>query len=242
MQNIKLGLDCPTNLLYQVQPFADYDYVLVDKACQDPMYLEYFKNSKKEKLLNNRILMQWEPVPLDRIKKVWDIIGGRVIAPDWMWDSEKTFGAYEECCRTFGEENVVGVIQGINRRDVDWCIDLYGEKVAIPFDVGSPKEDPVEAKVYRRMRLVGQLCGMEIHLLGLTSLDELDFYRDSSSRVTSLNTGLPVMLALEGKKMEDFCEDKRHSSYHGMDMDSSSYDKSVLRLLEDNISFLRRLL
>lgn len=241
MPNIKLGLDCPTNLLYQVQPFADYDYVLVDKACEDPLYLEYFKNSKKEKLLNNRILMKWEPVPLEKIRRIWNIIGGRVIAPDWMWESEKTFGAYEECCKAFGEDQVIGVIQGITQKDIDTCIDLYGEKVAIPFDVGSPKEDPIEAKVYRRIRVVKQLSGMEIHLLGLTTIEELDFYSYSDT-VVSLNTGIPVMLALEGNRIENFCEDKKHSAYHSMDMDEPTFDKSTLRLLEDNISFLRRLL
>jgi hypothetical protein len=236
MQRIGLGLDCPTGWLEKVQLLADYDYVLVDKALADKTYLNYFKNSNRPKILNNRVLLEWEPLPLDRIKEVWDILGGAVISPDWMWESSKTFGSYEECCRTFREENVIGVVQGVTLGDIDICLRLYGEKVALPFDIGSKKEESYRVKMGRRIAMVNVLEGRKkIHLLGLTNPKELEFYKDSYS-VESLNTGLPILLASQGKKLEYFDEDKKDSSYHGLDMDFPTID---FDLVKENISYLK---
>jgi len=241
MQNIKLGLDCPTSWLEIVQPLADYDYILVEKASKDKKYLRYFRNSPRPKILNNRVMMKGEPVSLELIESVRDEVGGgEVIAPDWMWNSKQTFDAYEECCDTFGEENVIGVIQGITPEDIDTCLSLYGNKIAIPFDVGSFKQDAIELKVRRRIELVGKLSAKKIHLLGLTTVKELEFY--SSDTCESLNTGLPVLLAYQGIYIEDFYEDKMHSSYHFMDMDNPPIDDRTEELIKDNVSFIKRLL
>ena len=238
MQNIKLGLDCPTGWLERLYPFTDYDYVLVDKALRDFDYRSFFMQSEKPKILNNRIMKQWEPLPLNDIKRVWDILGGSVIAPDWMWDHESTLNAYEECCNTFGEENVIGVVQGIERDEIDACLDFYGERIAIPFDVGSAKEDPPEIKVKRRIQVVNALGDRRIHLLGLVHPSELREY-GSSSPVESLNTGLPVLLALQGKHIRDFEEDKKHSSYHSLDMDTPMLTDAVYQLILNNIGELK---
>ena len=236
MQTIKLGLDCPTGWLFYIEDLVDYHYILVDKALKDSTYLKYFKNRDKLKLLNNRAMMQGVPLPLDEIKKVWDILGGQVIAPDWMWDPERTFNAYEDCCKAFGKENVIGVLQGMEEEDVD----RYGDEVAIPFDLGSEKEEPWEVKADRRIRMVEKLKGKKIHLLGLTSPRELEHYGCDS--VVSLNTGLPILLAMQKKDIRNFEEDKRDSAYHSMDMDFPLLDNSTYKLMRENIKIIRRLL
>jgi len=242
MQRISLGLDCPTSWLEQVQPLADYDYVLVDKALRDKAYLNYFKNSNRPKILNNRVLLGWEPLPLSQIKEVWDTLGGMVISPDWMWDSSRTFGAYEECCKAFGEKNVIGVLQGVTLSDIDTCLRLYGGKIALPFDLGSKKEETVQVKMGRRLVVVDIFeTRRKIHLLGLTNPKELESYRYSDA-VESLNTGLPILLALQGQDIGGYDEEKKRSSYHSMDMSHPSLSYETLKLVEANVEYIRRLL
>lgn len=241
MQGISLGLDCPRGWLGQVRLLVDYDYVLIDKASKDPAYLNYFKQSSRPKLLNSRVIKEWVPVSLDEMKKVWDVLGGVVISRDWLWEPKRTFDAYEESCKAFGQENVIGVMQGTSQEDIDTCLGLYGNKIALPFDVGSAKEDSLQVKICRRIMLVDALKHKRIHLLGLTSPKELEFYRYPDS-VESLNTGLPILLALQGKKIEGYFEDKKDSSYHGIDMDNPPLSFETLRLVRSNIRFLRNLL
>lgn len=241
MQGISLGLDCPTGLLELVQPLADYDYVLVEKASREPAYLSFFKTSRKPKLLNNRLIGKAESVPLDEIKRVWDVLGGEVIAPDWMGASKKTFDAYDECCKTFGEENVVGVIQGTSQEDIDTCLGLYGSKVALPFDVGSTYEEDIQVKVHKRFVMVGALESKRIHLLGLLDPRELEFYGYPDS-VESLNTGFPILLALQGRYVGDYRGDKSRSSHNSMNMSNPKVDNKTYGLIEDNVRYIKRLL
>lgn len=237
---IKLGLDCPTSWLEQVQPLADYDYVLVDKALKDERYLNYFEKSNRPKILNNRLMFTGEPISLDKIKIVWDVLGGEVLAPDWMGDPWKTHSIYEECRELFGEVNVIGVMQGTTRDNIYSCHVIYGNKVALPFDVGSKKEDSVSVKVCRRILSVFALSAKKVHLLGLTTPRELEAYKDVDN-VESLNTGLPILLAMQGKSLRNFNENKKDSSYHSMDMDIP-LDEKTFKLVEENIKELRNLL
>ncbi len=238
---VKLGLDCPTSWLGLVQPLGDFDYVLVDKVLRDPIYLDYFKTSPRPKVLNNRLIGTGMPVALGDIKEVWGQLGGMVIASDWMNDHIRTLGAYEECCRAFGSDNVVGVLQGVSDQEVKDCLDLYGERVAVPFDVGSRKEESAWVKACRRALVTYSLGERKVHLLGLTNPKELEFYRECPN-IESLNTGLPMLLAFKGQSLTYSEKDKASSSYHDMDMGSPPVNYQTFKLLEDNIRELRGLL
>jgi hypothetical protein len=62
--SIQIGLDSPTSWIGIVQPLADFDYVLVDKALRDTTYLDYFKKSSRPKVLNNRLIGTDTSIPL----------------------------------------------------------------------------------------------------------------------------------------------------------------------------------
>jgi len=238
---MKLGLDSPTGWLQYTQPFADYDYVLAEKALSDELYLEFFKRSSKPKLINNRLMGTDTSRQLEDIVKVWKILGGQVIAPDWGNDHLRTIDAFGLCAEEVGWDNVIGVIQSLDEADIAECIEIYGEKVAVGFDVGSEHEDDELDKVYRRIKVVRQLKGRKVHLLGMTQPGELLFYK-SMPWVESINTGTPVMLGFKGILLENYERVKDVSSYNYMDMDYPPFHKDIMKLVEENIEYLRRLL
>ena len=238
---MKLGLDCPTSWLEYIQTYADYDYVLVEKCLSDEAYLNFFKNSPKEKLLNNRLMGADMPRQLEDVVKVWEILGGTVIAPDWGNDHIRTIDAYGICCEEVGWENVIGVIQTTNESNILECLEIYGDKVAVGFDVGSEHEDEEEDKMHRRIKVVRQLEGKKVHLLGMTSPGELISYRYMSN-VESLNSGLPVLLGFKGMRLLSGRRVKDVSSYNYMDMDDPPWNENIFDLIESNIADLRFLL
>ena len=71
---------------------------------------------------------------------------------------------------------------------------------------------------------------------------ELEFYR-SNTRVESLNTGLPMLLASRGESLR-FHKGrvKDVSSYNYMDMNYPPVGLHTFRLLERNVGTLRELL
>jgi len=237
----KLGLDCPTNWLEFIQPMADYDYVLVEKCLKDRKYLDFFKRSPREKILNNRLMGTDTSRVLSDVLEVWKELGGQVIAPDWGNDHGKTLEGYKECCRLIPRENVIGVVQTTNCWEVEECIQSYGGKVAVGFDVGSEHEDEEINKVYRRIKVVLQLRFKKVHLLGMTNPGELFFYK-GLDHIDSINTGLPILLGFSDMSLLGYKRIKDVSSYNYMNMDYFPYDKDVYNLIEGNVSSLRQLL
>lgn len=240
---MKLGLDCPTSWLECIQPYADYDYVLVEKCLTDEVYLNYFKNSSREKLLNNRLMGADMPRTLEDIVQVWDILGGMVIAPDWGNEHIKTVMGYKEICKEIPKENIIGVVQTIDSYEVEDLLEIYGDKVAVGFDVGSEHEDGEVDKVRRRVGVVTYLKGKDkkVHLLGMTHPGELLFYKNLGY-VESINTGLPVLLGFKGMNLFGYKRIKDVSSYNYMDMDNPSFDPHIYNLIKDNLTNLRMLL
>ena len=238
---MKLGLDCPTGWLRVLQSYTDYEYVLIEKCLTDEAYLNFFKKSNKEKLLNNRLMGADMPRQLGDIVKVWDILGGMVIAPDWGNDHRRTMEGYVECCKVIGAENVIGVIQTIEDKEIWECVDLYRGRVAVGFDIGSQHEDEEVDKMYKRIKVVQKLEGIRVHLLGMTNPGELLFYKDMSY-VESINTGLPILLGFKGMSLLGGRRVKDVSSYNYMDMDTPPIDADILDRVKANINTLRCLL
>ena len=238
---MQLGLDSPVSWLHYIQKFADYDYILVEKCVLDKMYLEYFKNSSRDKLINNRLMGTDTSRQLGDIIKVWNILGGQVIAPDWGNNHLRTIDAFGVCAEAVGWNNVIGVVQTLNEANIKECLEIYGDTVAVGFDVGSEHEDDELDKIYRRIKVVRQLKDKKVHLLGMTHPGELLFYRNMPW-VVSINTGTPVMLGFKGIRLENYERVKDVSSYNYMDMDYPLYHKDIMKLIEENIDCLRSLL
>jgi hypothetical protein len=137
---------------------------------------------------------------------------------------------------------IAGVVQGRTVQEALECAESYGEWIALPFDVGSGLEDSYQVKMFNRRYLVEKLRGRRIHLLGISSLEELGEY-SGCSYVESMNTGLPVQLGLGGKSIVGYGEEKARDSRQYMDMKSlGPFGPKQLDLIIQNIWELRTVL
>ena len=214
---MKLALECRTELLEMVQPFADFDFVLAHEVLQNDEYAEYYKNSDREKIVDNSVNEDGEPISIEDLKQAFELVGGTmVVSPDWLGNSKRTLEAYLECISTFRAERVVGVVQGSTFEEAFKCAAVYKGSIAVPYDICSKKTDSPLLMGLRRSLVVCNLPSDKlIHLLGFACLDEFIFYQNRPN-VWSIDTGIPILLGLEGKDILDPLESKKEPTYNQM--------------------------
>lgn len=218
---MKLALECRTDMLEMVQPFADFDFILAHKVLEDEAYANYYKESDNLKFVDNSVNELKEPLSLDQMKEAFDKVGGTyVVAPDYIGDADKTITIYNECIKKFPKEGVVGVIQGPTFKDAFKCLEIYGKGlITIPFDLCSEKGTPPWLMGMRRALFTSHIPYIEgrfIHLLGFTSLDELFWYQNNPL-VMSIDTGVPILLGMQGLDILDPLESKDEATFPQME-------------------------
>ena len=214
---MRLALECPTGMLDLVQPFADFDFLLAKVALEDEKYLSYYKESTNMKIVDNSVNEEGEPTSINDLIKVFKEVGGTyLVSPDWIGNSTKTINAYLECITKVKPEQVIGVVQGSTFEEAFSCLEKYGSFVAVPYDICSKKRDPPWLMGLRRALLISNIpSDRTVHLLGFTSLDEFFWYKNKPN-VISIDTGIPVMLGLQGKDILDELESKEAPTYNTM--------------------------
>lgn len=209
---MKLALECRTDMLEMVQPFADFDFCLAHKILEDEQYAEYYKDSSNFRFVDNSVNELGEPLSIDKIKQAFEKVNGTyVIAPDYLNDADKTIQSYLECVKVFPKDKVVGVIQGPTFEDAFRCLRTYGKGiVSVPYDLCSEKTDPPWLMGLRRSLFVTNIPkgqGFFVHLLGFTGVDEFFWYQNDPT-VMSIDTGIPILLGLQGLDILDPLENK----------------------------------
>jgi len=223
---MQLALECRTDLLEMVQPFSDFDFILAHKALEDKEYLEYYKNSGSAlKIVDNSVNEQATPESTERLLEALEKVGGtHLVAPDYIGDAEKTIQAYLECKETLAKnkfplDRLIGVVQGRNPEETFECLRVMGPGiVGVPYDIWSEKTDPPWLMGMRRALFISQIPrdqGYAIHLLGFTSLEELFWYQ-ANHMVTSIDTGIPVLLGLQGLDILDPLDSKEQPTLNEM--------------------------
>lgn len=204
---MKLALESSTALLDMVQPFADFDWILVNRFLDDEVYAAYYRNSDNIKFVDNSVTELGEPMNLDDLEKVMsDANANYVVSPDWIGDYEKTIGAYPECAKRFGKERTIGVLQGSTPEEALKCLDIYENPlISIPYRVGgSEKGDPDWLKALRRQLVVAHIpADRMIHLLGFNTLDELRWYVNRPN-IWGIDTDVPIRAGLLTKDFDEF--------------------------------------
>ena len=220
---MRLALECRTNMLEMVQPFADFDFILAHKVLEDETYASYYKESDKPKIVDNSVNELNEPLTPEQMKEAFDKVGGTyLISPDYIDDGGRTMEAYIQCLEKLpGEEGkIIGVIHGPTFQDAFKCLNLYkGGFIVVPFDLCSKTSDPPWLMGLRRALFISHIPpteGRSIHLLGFTSLDELFWYQNNPM-VVSIDTGIPILLGLLGKDILDPLESKNKATFPQME-------------------------
>ena len=239
---MKLALECRTDMLEMVQPFADFDFVLVHKVLEDEKYAEWYKDSSNVKFLDNSVNELGEPYPIDKIQEAAEAINATyIVAPDYLGDAVNTVKSWEECIKKFPPEKVVAVIQGKTFEEAYWCLNSYGNRIiAVPYDICSQKTDPPWLMGQRRALFIAHVPReqiMGIHLLGFTGMDEFFWYQNNPM-VATIDTGVPILLGLNSQDILEPLESKEKPTYNEMEKIELSQQgwTGVLR----NLALLRR--
>jgi hypothetical protein len=239
---MKLALECRTDLLKLVQPFADFDFILAHKYLEDKEYATYYQSySNKLRYLDNSTNELGHPMELAEMEKVAKDCGAHyIIAPDWIGEIKKTMEGYVEAVKLFGEDRTIGVVQGSNFEEVNICLMAMSAKsiVAVPYDICSSKKERPEIMGLRRALLVSNIANTSaVHLLGFNCIEELAWYK-LKPNVMSIDTGVPIMLGLKGGDILEPLESKEEPTLNIMDKGKLTQEHwtAVCR----NIALLRR--
>lgn len=225
---MKLALECNTELLELVQPFADFDWILVDKYMSDKVYAEWYRNSDNPKFVDNSVTEKGEPCSLQDLKAVFeDCHGTFMVAPDFIGDYKSTVEGYKECIAACPKETVVGALQGSTPEEALKCLEVFDHPwVLVPYRVGgSKKGDPNWLMALRRQLVVAHIpADRYVHLLGFTELNEFRWYNDRPN-VRSVDTDVPIRAGLMVQDIDEF---------------DRTQDTSKVKLTKDNWSAICR--
>ena len=245
---MKLALECPTQILYEIQPLADYDFILTHLVFEDKTYRDYYKSSKRWKILDNSCNELLKPVPISALAEAAELVEpDLIVAPDYLGDSKRTLESIKESIRVFGIEKVLPVVQGSSYKEALNCFEeiasLGCECIAVPYDMGCERTDHPDQMALGRMQLVTSIISRVpisyyIHLLGMTTLEELTSY--ASGWIKSVDTGVPIMMGLDGRRLgRDRLRDKSQPTLSRMVSKDNYYDLGGCFY---NIAYLRKVL
>jgi len=248
---MKLALECPTAMLNDIQPLADFDWILAHKVLEDKEYREYYSKSRRFKVLDNSVNELLEPVDFNSLSLAsgW-IEPNLIVAPDFLGDHIQTRAALNEAIRIFGIDRVFPVVQGATMVSIidffDYILHLGFKRVAVPYDLLSSRKDSPVIMANNRLKVVNSIItkvpiGFEIHLLGMTTIEELENH--NKGWVKSIDTGVPVMLGLRGRRLDTYrLVDKKKPTMSIMECTTSGNPEYSRQSIYYNIAYLRKLL
>lgn len=250
---MKLALECPTSMLKDIQPLADFDWILAHLVLADKEYAEYYKKSRRFKVLDNSCNELLEPLDFGDILEAMDRIdlgtGGLVVAPDYLGSYKRTFDGMVRALGVLGTDSLLPVVQGSNLDEVlnllKELLDVGFNRVAVPYDILSSREDSSVRMANRRLQVVNSIInkvpiGFEIHLLGMTTIEELTGH--NKGWVKSIDTGVPVLLGMKGYAVDRSLVDKSKPTMDQMEAVTSVDPEYSKQMIYYNIAYLRKVL
>lgn len=235
---MQLAIECRQDMLEILQHFADFDWVRADEVLKDEAYAEHFRQSDKVKFVCGFTGNGEEPIPTGELLQAYDSVRGFYLVvptPEIYAELAKEDLKSQPRIR---KDRLIGVLQGETFHDAFACLATYEGVVAVPYNVCSKGEYPPWLMAVRRALLVTNLpADRFVHLLGFNSLDEF-FWYESRPNVMSLNTGIPVLLGLQGLDILDPLESKEKPTFD--QMRSLELNDLGLTAIYRNIGLLRR--
>lgn len=186
---IKLALEVPTLYLKDFEKFQDFNFLIEPWLLEDSNYCDYFTDSVKVTYLDNGVNEYGWPATLEVLRSRARLIGATtIVAPDHPKEVKHHLACLAEL--KDGPFYSVGVLCDSYRwywREIIQLADI----VAIPYDVTEPRGELFDIIP----------ADKPIHLLGFRSLNELVGLH---GRIDSIDTGIPIRLALWGGTIEHY--------------------------------------
>ena len=197
---MQLALECPTSYLHRINPLTDFNFLLAHLVLEDPLYLQYFQSMEGNRftVLDNSVNELGKPCSIKDMQKAAEFIKpNKIIPPESL----------KKGIDLWGHSKIIPVIQGINLEDVYRCAkvtigELGFKTISLPYDITLGKTHSLSQLATSRQRIVIHLMeeypGLKIHLLGFNTFEEIDFYKDYSNNVVSIDTGSPYTNSTNG--------------------------------------------
>jgi len=202
-----MALECPTSFLQDVQPLTDFSWVLTHLVLQDKAYAKFYQTRGGPGLvLDNSVNELLEPCSLEDMQKAAEVVRpNKIVPPDYLGDMASTLRELAKAIKIFGKEMLLPAIQGHELEGVYECAryirELGFEEIAVPYDITCQRTVSLEEMADAREEVITRLVLISgfstIHLLGMTTLEELDTYW-SIPQVKSIDTGGPILNGLSG--------------------------------------------
>jgi len=199
-----LSLEIPTGMLKLITPLTDFEFALTHLVLSDQEYQKHYAESANFKILDNSVNETGTPTTIAELEEAARIILPDVICPpDYFLDADKTLDALEDSQDVFDFEKILPILQGDSHdvaTDCAWEIHKMGfNKLAIPYSITKDrKADSRDSMAEARYNIIYTISGLFewIHLLGVTTLDELGAYSEFRN-VSTLDTGVPITAAFK---------------------------------------------
>jgi len=246
---MKIALECPTSLLGDIQPLADFDWILAHLVLQDEEYADFYRKSKRLKVLDNSVNELLEPCNFADLERAADVVRpDLVVSPDYLGEEELTIEALDASLDIFGKNSILPVVQGSSLPSVERCFkEILSRglpRVAVPYDICCSREESPEAMAASRLRVVNRLwelapSSFQVHLLGFNTVEELR-KQSIGKFVNSIDTGVPIMMGHSGHLLDrDKLPDKKTPTYEKMA--NLDYGSVELACSYYNIAYLRKI-
>ncbi len=241
---MKLALECPTELLGQIQPYADFDFLLAHLVLTDHAYAEFYMRNERARILDNSVNELGTPLSIEEMRRASIIVKPDVIvAPDHLRKVMETIYDLDRCREEFEDISILPVLQGPALYEVLVCAQFIFNRgftdIAVPYDIACERSESIQKMSEMRATVVGLLSSkfsFNIHLLGFLTLGEFSHYK-GNPKVKSLDTGSPVMHGLLGLEFgKDLLLDKSQPTMDRM-VDNNNLDLAIY-----NIGFLKDIL
>ena len=226
MKKLKLALEAPTQYLGEFSSYQDFHFT-VAPWLREEAHMRYFRNSPLPLWLDNGFNELGEPIATEEILHLAkELTPAVVIPPDALNEAEKHLRYLRNWKGLFPA--LVGILRSDYRRHWEEIIS-HSDILAVPYGTEGSRKLPILKDI-----------GKPVHLLGLRSVYELITLREQAN---SLDTGMPIKLALEGISIEKYVSRHKHR-FHlrtGVEYISTSLDKEQLKLAHRNCLVLRHI-
>lgn len=218
---VKVSHEVPISLLNESKQFNDYDYCLLHLTYEKPEYRNFYKESKRDVLLDNSLFELGDSLSNEQLAKgVLDIKPKWYVIPDCLDNATETIKRFKSFVKEYPDLPglKIGVVHGKNIEELIRCyrfMSKHADKIAIPFDSKGFEDfvnfkDKLKTWSFGRRLFIKYLVDYGIwnydkphHLLGCSLAEEFTSYKWDSLNIESLDTSNPVVAGIINMRYEE---------------------------------------